>query len=806
MDSQTGRVVAKRAITVAICGNPNCGKTTIFNAMTGLHQKVGNYPGVTVERVTGQMEIGSNPDTRFTLVDIPGTYSLAAFSPDEYIAAKALFGRIKKEATPDLIICAIDATNLERGLYLLFQVLEIGSPVVVALNMIDIAERRGLRIDAGKLSKRLGGVDVVPVVASRGKGISKLKEAVGQTLNSGKQPRRNWYNPISDEIIASVTENTGDGFRSKAEYLRILFDAGGPAEQSFLAAEGAGREDFLKEGREKVIDSFGSLSAGETTPLTQKATEIFRDVVATDQLVRLSKSDRIDRVLLHPILGPFLLFTIMTLMFQSIFSWAQPVLELVDKMFGAFGMQVGGMMVDGPLRSLLIDGVIGGVGSVLVFLPQIVILFLFIAILEDSGYMPRAAFLVDRIFGWCGLSGKSFIPMLSSFACAIPGVMATRTIEDKKLRLITILVAPLMSCSARLPVYAIMIAAFIPHTSYFGLFNAQGLVLTCLYMLGIVVAVIVSFILNRLILKTSRGSFMMEMPSYKVPTPRSILIRVFNRARSFVVRAGTVIFAITVIVWAMSYYPRSTEIAQEYSQRQATLEQDYDRQLSAINSDLVSSLPGNEVISPAESEQLESRLADVTSPEEADLAGSELAAAYPGAGDFAQLMVEHRKLELSFHDALLELANDQAGANIRNSYFSRIGHAVEPLFIPLGWDWRITLAALASFPAREVIIATMGTIFNLGGEVDDESSSLIGRMRLAKWDHGPKEGQPLFTPAVALSIMVFFALCCQCGATLVTIKQETNALLYPIVTFTYMTVLAYVGALVVYQVFSRVGL
>ena len=774
--------------------------------MTGLHQKVGNYPGVTVERVSGQMDIGYYPDARFTLVDIPGTYSLAAFSPDEYIAARALFGRIKKEATPDLIICAIDATNLERGLYLLFQVLEIGRPVVVALNMIDIAERRGLRIDTGKLSQQLGGVAVIPVVASRGKGIDKLKQAVGQTVKSGKEPRRNWYDPMSDEIIASVVEATGDGSRSKAEYLRILFDAGGPAEQSFLAAEGAGRGNTLKEGRKRVVESFGSLSAGETTPLARKAAEIFNEVVATDKLVRHSKSDRIDRVLLHPVVGPILLFTIMTLIFQSIFSWAQPVLKLVDNLFGALGMHVGGMMVDGPLRSLLIDGVIGGVGSVLVFLPQIVILFLFISILEDSGYMPRAAFLVDRIFGWCGLSGKSFIPMLSSFACAIPGVMATRTIEDKKLRLITILVAPLMSCSARLPVYAIMIAAFIPHTSYFGLFNAQGLVLTCLYLLGIVVAVIVSFILNRLILKTSRGSFMMEMPSYKVPTPRSVLIRVFNRARSFVVRAGTVILAITVIVWALSYYPRSTEIAQEYSLQQVILEQNYDSQLSAINSNLVTTLSDNEMISPPNAEQLELRLADVTSPEEADRTGSELASAYPQAGDYTELLVQRRKLEFSFHASLLALANDQAGANIRNSYFGRIGHEVEPLFVPLGWDWRITLAALASFPAREVIIATMGTIFNLGGEVDDESSSLISRMRLAKWDHGPKEGQPLFTPAVALSIMVFFALCCQCGATLVTIKQETNALLYPLVTFTYMTVLAYVGALVVYQVFSRVGL
>ena len=413
----------------------------------------------------------------------------------------------------------------------------------------------------------------------------------------------------------------------------------------------------------------------------------------------------------------------------------------IDTIFASLAGVVGGIMSQGPLRSLLTDGIIGGVGSVVMFIPQIAILFLFISVLEDTGYLSRAAFMVDKMFHWCGLSGKSFVPLLSAYACAIPGIMATRTIEDRKLRLITIMVAPLMTCSARLPVYAIMIAAFIPYQAVLGIFNLQGLVLASLYLLGLVVAIAVSFVFKK-IMKTEQSSFMMEMPSYKVPTLRSVFVRVLNRTKSFVKRAGTIIAAITIIIWALSYYPRSDEINSLFAARHAELET-----------------------------ELQSGLA-----------------------------------KSDYQARLSELRNEEAGAYLTDSYFGRIGRTIEPLFEPLGWDWKITLAALASFPAREVVIATLGTIYNLGTGVDEESTTLAAKMRNAKWDHGDRQGKPVYGVAVALSVMVFFALCCQCGATLVTIKQETGKIRYPIIAFVYMTALAYIGALVTFQLFSRMGL
>ncbi|PWB75460.1 ferrous iron transport protein B [candidate division GN15 bacterium] len=745
----------KTAVNVAICGNPNSGKTTIFNAITGLKQRVANYPGVTVEKTVGQFRVEpSGPHrhrhrhghkyahahgdegTTYNLIDIPGAYSLAAFSPDEYIAARALFGDFGPETAPDVIVCVIDATQLERGLYLLFQTLQIGRPTLVALNMMDLAQRRGMKIDVNELSRQLGGLTVVPVIGSKGKGITELKQAVARLNEHASTADFDIYHPATIAVITRLEQLSGRSNRSRAEYLRVLFDVGGPAERQYLAQPADGAREALDTGRAELAEQFGSLTAAETASLTQTAAAIAAASVRIPA-TRETRSERIDRFLLHPVLGPVILVTLMALIFQSIFAWAEPVMRLIDQLFAHLGAVIGTQLPEGPVKSLLVDGVIGGVGSVLVFLPQIVILFLFIAILEDSGYMPRMAFLVDRAFRWCGLSGKSFIPLLSSFACAVPGIMATRTIEDRKLRFITIMVAPLMTCSARLPVYAIMIAAFIPHRPVLGLFNTQGLLLGALYLLGLVVAVIVSLILKKTLFKTQRGTFMMELPSYKVPTARSVSIRVFNRARQFVLRAGTVILAITIIIWALSYYPHSESITRDFEARRAAFQQEY-------------------------------------------------------AGE------DQKALDAR----LQELGNEQAGAQLRNSYLGRIGHAVDPVFEPLGWDWKITMATLASFPAREVVIATLGTIYNLGSD-PDHSGSLVEKMREARWEYGPKIGQTVFNPAVALSIMVFFALCCQCGATVVTIKQETGAWKYAVGVFTYMTVAAYLGAMATYQIFSR---
>jgi len=461
-------------------------------------------------------------------------------------------------------------------------------------------------------------------------------------------------------------------------------------------------------------------------------------------------------------------------------------------------------MPDGPVRSLLVDGIIGGVGSVLMFVPQIAVLFFFIALLEDSGYMARGAFLVDRMFRWCGLSGKSFIPMLSSFACAVPGIMATRTIDDRKLRFITIMVAPLMTCSARLPVYSILITAFIPFYSYFGIFNSQGLVLAALYLLGIVVAVIVSFILNHTIFPTERGTFVMEMPSYKWPTFKSVGFRVLNKVRTFVVRAGSVILAITVVVWALSYYPRPTALVDEYKDAIVVQQERYQTGRAFLEEKRSSLLNNRLLPSALWYETVKDHLASATHPDDLATIRDSLIEADSAQTPVIHTIYQLANLELNHVLTLERLQSRTASRMLRQSYFAGMGRAVEPAFAPLGWDWKITMAMLASFPAREVVIATMGTIFNMGGDSDTEAS-LMTMIQQAKWDGGPKKGQPLFTPAVALSVMVFFALCCQCGATLVTIRQETAQWRYAVFVFTYMTILAYVGALGVYQLFTRMG-
>jgi ferrous iron transport protein B len=796
---------AERTYRVAICGNPNSGKTTIFNAITGLKQRVANYPGVTVEQVSGQFSVGEDNRRRFILLDVPGTYSLAAFSPDEHIAISALSGGDGGQPPPDAIICVIDATNFERGLYLLLQVLEIGKPTVVALNMVDLLEKRGMRIDCDKLSHAIGGFPVVPVVGNRGIGIDRLKEAVAEVIQTPlKFTNKSIYDDITENLLHKLQSRFGDGIRTRADFLRIIFDVDGPAEKQFIREKGDEVRAALAQGREELRKRYPSLSTAETLPLTRRAAEIQAAVMETIRPKQATLTDKADRFLLHPVLGPLVLAVTMLFMFQSIFSWAQPFMDFIDTAFRSLAHGVEALLPEGPLQSLVTDGIIGGVGSVLTFIPQIAILFVFISLLEDSGYMARAAFLVDRLFRWCGLSGKSFIPMLSSFACAVPGIMATRTIEDRKMRFITIMVSPLMSCSARLPIYTIMIAAFIPYRTYLGVINLQGVVLTMLYLLGIVVAVAVSLILKKLLFKSERGTFLMEMPPYRMPTLKSTFIRVYHRIRLFVVRAGTVILAITVLIWALSYYPHLQAVETEFQQRVNTLEQQFRARNEVLQARLAE-LTGNRSAERSTSvDSLKRTFAQAADTEELAALRDETAAAYPEDRDLLRTLYELQLNKLLYEQSLKNARNERASRHLQGSYLARMGKVVAPVFRPLGWDWKITMATLASFPAREVVIATLGTIYNLGAEVDEMSSSLVDMLRQARWEEGPKQGETVFTPAVALSIMVFFALCCQCGATVVTIRQETRSWRYGAATFTYMTVLAYFLALVTYQFFSKV--
>ncbi|HYF50071.1 MAG TPA: ferrous iron transport protein B [Planctomycetota bacterium] len=731
-----------KSATVAVIGNPNTGKTTLFNALTGLRQHVGNYPGVTVERKVGVWKLSDALSV--DLVDLPGTYSLAARSPDEMIAVDVLLGQQKGAPKVDAILAIADASNPERNFYLISQLCELELPVVIALNMCDVAESKGISIDAAKLSEAIG-TPVVPICANKRKGIESLSGAVEQALINGKPPagRLPQFPEAMRAEISALTETLHQHAAqvgrdvNRLEAFRVLVDKGGYAEQRLAKAVG---EDFCKdlEERRKRASKI-PLPAEEVRVRYAWVKSVLSGALTRPAQPPPTSSDKIDKVLTHWFSGTLVFALLMLLVFQAIFSWASPLMDGINAAFEGLNGWVSGHMAEGTLRSLICDGVIAGVGGVLVFLPQICILFAFIAILEDCGYMSRAAFLMDRLFSRLGLSGKSFIPMLSSFACAVPGIMAARTIENPRDRLATILIAPLMSCSARLPVYIILIKTFIPETKYGGdWLTLQGLTLFAMYCVGILVAVPVAWLLKKTLLKGETPPFLIELPSYKTPDWKTVLLRVYTSGKAFTIRAGTIILAVSIIVWALAYFPRSEAVAQKYEQKRATAQ--------------------------------------------------------------AQFDASAEKDEAALQETLDAIDKEESGEYLRQSYFGRMGHAVEPAFKPLGWDWRISMAAIASFPAREVIVATLGTIFNLGADEDEESDTLRAALKDATWDGSSK---PLFSIPVELSIMVFFALCSQCAATLATIKRETNSWKWPLFSFTYMTVLAYVGALITFQIASR---
>ena len=720
--------------TVVLIGNPNTGKTTLFNALTGLSQRTGNFPGVTVEKKVGTLDLGH---LRLDLIDLPGTYSLAANSPDEIVATDVLLGQQEGTAPPDLVIVVADASNLERNLYLTTQVLECSLPVILVLNMYDLAVADGLEINTDLLSHELG-CQVVPVIANKGEGINELQETIEQCLEKdpsafhlqlgapvedGLHQLLNFFNDFSDQLIAPI---------HRVEVLRLLIDEGGIVEQRLLEIFGEPLDSHLNQIRQKISEEGTDLLLVEPETRYQKIGEIIKICVNRKQEnLDLTVSDRVDRFLTHPIGGTMAFFVLMAVVFQAIYKWAAPLMDLIDGSFGWLGNLVSLLIPEGAIQSLIVDGVIAGVGGVAIFLPQIVILFGFIAVLEDCGYMARAAFLMDRLMSWVGLSGKSFVPMLSSFACAIPGVMATRVIENRRDRFTTILVAPLMSCSARLPVYTIMIAAFIPAKPVLGFFGLQGITLLAMYMIGVVVAIPVAWLFKKTILKGETPPFVMEMPPYKIPDLKTIILRMLDRGKRFLVDAGTIIFATTVLIWGLLYYPRPQSISDQYDQKAAEI------QSQTLSQD---------------------------------------------------------KLE----EQLNTNSKAEAGAFLRQSVLGRLGKFIEPVVKPLGWDWKIGIAVIASFPAREVVVATLGIIYNLGSEESEESENLRQKMRNATWDDDPN--QKVFTPIVALSVMVFFALCAQCAATLAVIKRETGSWKWPVFTFSYMTILAYCAALITYQI------
>ncbi len=739
MNSPTPPSVARGAWRIAVLGNPNSGKSTLFNALTGLSQKVGNYPGVTVERKAGIAVTAEGP---LELIDLPGTYSLAAHSPDEMVAVDLLLGNVTGERRPDAILAVVDASNLERNLYLVAQLIETGLPVVIALNMIDVARARGIRIDLALLATRIG-TPVVATRADRGEGLAELRAALAERARAPQpaRPQIVYDEPAAFRAgLAALERDVAPAWSSaigrplhRVELMRALIDVGGHAERRLLSALPA-TATALAAARAQEAGAV-PLSALEAQSRYRFLRQLTTGCIERPTTPPTNWTDRLDAVLTHRLFGSLFFAAAMVLLFQSIFTWATPVMDAVEALFAAIGGQLAQRLPPGALTSLLIDGVIGGVGGVVVFLPQILMLFLFLGVLEDCGYMARAAFLMDRLMTRVGLSGKSFIPMLSGFACAVPAVMAARVIEDRRDRLATILVTPLMTCSARLPVYAILIAGFIPPHRVLGNFiGLPALTLLALYVLGVVTAMACALLFKRTLLRGPPPPFVLELPSYKWPSPRALALRLLDRAKAFLTRAGTVILAMSLVVWAAAWFPRSAELEQRFAAERAPME-----------------------------------------------------AALAAADDSSRAPLE---LGLAHIDA----AHD--AAQLEQSVLGRLGHALEPAFAPLGWDWRLTVAAIASFPAREIIVSTLGTVFSLGGDVDEESSDLRAQLQAAK----RSDGTPLFDVAVALSVMVFFALCCQCGATVATIRRETQSWGWAWFTFGYMTVLAWIGAFATFQV------
>jgi ferrous iron transport protein B len=646
-------------LTVALLGNPNTGKSTLFSALAGIPTRIGNYPGVTVEEKVGRF---THRGTTIDLIDLPGIYSFTPQSPDEQVAIDVLRGRMVDMPTPDCIVVAVDATNLERNLYLASQSLELGLPTVIALTLSDVAVAKGITIDDSLLAGRLG-CPVVRVVAPSGEGIASLGERIVAAGQTPPPPP-----PDLSQHLAAI-----DGARPPA------------------AREAIARYAWI----DRVVEGVVRRSAPARRPL----------------------DERIDGWLTHRLWGTLVFIAVMLALFTSIFQLAAPLMDLISAGMDGVSAWAESQLPEGAIRSLIVDGVLAGVGGVVVFVPQIALLFLFIAILEGCGYLSRAAFLMDRLLVWAGLSGKSFIPLLSSFACAIPGIMAARTIENRRDRLLTILVAPLMSCSARLPVYLLLCGAFIPNVAVgVSWLRLPAVVLVCMYAVGVIVAALVASVLSRTVFRGPPQPFVMELPGWRWPQPVVVAERVREAAWSFLKNAGTLILAMSVVIWALGSYPKP--------------------------------------VMPAG--------ADLTEAEE-------------------------------------------QGEALRQSFLGQAGRLIEPVVKPLGWDWRLGCAAVASFPAREVVLGTLGVIYNLG-DVDpgaeEGATALVRRLKAATWDGTDRK---VFTVPVALSLMVFFALCAQCASTLVIIGKETRSWFWPIITFSYMTALAWLAAFATYQLGTALG-
>ena len=703
----------KKTINVALIGNPNTGKTSLFNELTGLNQKVGNYPGVTVDKKEGSSKLQSN--LKAIITDLPGTYSINPTSLDETIVLKTLLNS-KSDKTPDVIVVVADIENLKRNLLLFSQIKDLEIPTVLAINMADQMKRKGITVDIKLLEKELGNeVVLISVRKATAKGVEEVKKAIVKTYNTAKAfPLCNVNNRIDPAYFDRLKE-INPKYSIYELWLMIT-------QNSF--------PDKISEEEKQALLTFKNDSKNlkkyqhkETIYRYQKINEILKKTYLVDRSKASDLRAKLDKVFTHKIFGYVLFFTVLLVIFQSIFDWASLPMDLIDTAFANLSSYVNKNMPVGVLNNLISEGIIPGIGGIIIFIPQIAILFLFISLLEETGYMSRVVFLMDKIMRRFGMSGKSVIPLISGTACAIPAVMATRNISGWKERLITILVTPFTTCSARLPVYAIIIALIIPDKKIFGFLNLQGLTLLSLYILGFATAIIAAIILHKTLKVKSTSFFVVEMPDYKLPSLKNVFFDVVEKTKAFIFGAGKIILSISVVLWFL---------ASNGPQSYADVEKN------------ITEKTANQEISEAKLNQ----------------------------------MIASSKLE--------------------NSYIGIMGKSIEPAIKPLGYDWKIGIALISSFAAREVFVGTLATIYSVESDGDDITTI---KQRMAS-EINPETGTKRFNFPVGMSLLVFYAFAMQCMATLAIVKRETKSWKWPLIQFFGMGVLAYLCSFIVFQILS----
>lgn len=701
-----------KPVHIALVGNPNSGKTSLFNALTGLNQKVGNFPGVTVDKKTGELDFEDGEQA--VLIDLPGTYSLYPRRGDEWVAYKVMMDA-DTEIHADAVILVADASNLKRNLLFCSQIIDLKVPVVVALTMNDIAQQKGIKIDLIGLQAELG-VPVIPVNPRKNKGLAALKKAVQQiSTEQYKAPSRDFID--AKALAPAAVTGMQKLFPKLSEYASLHYLIN---HENFPLAE---REQSLIEKLEEAHQfSPSKVQAEEVMQRYSRIRQIMqKNVVEPDPLEKKLFTDKLDNILLHRTWGYLILLGVLFLLFQSIFWLASYPMDGIEWAFQQVSTALGNTLPTAWWSDLLINGLVAGLSGILVFVPQIMILFGLITLLEDTGYMARISFLSDKLMRKVGLNGKSVMPMISGFACAVPAIMSARNIENRKERLLTILITPLMSCSARLPVFTILISLVIDDHYYFGFLSLQGLVMMGLYLLGLVMALIVSYIAKFFIKIQEKSFFILELPIYRAPRWKNAAITMVEKARIFVFDAGKVIMLISLLLWFLSSYG-----------------------------------PGDKM------ETVESRYAAMI-------------AAAPAQAD--------------------SLNKVQSAEQLKYSYAGILGQAIEPVIRPLGYDWKIGIALITSFAAREVFVGTMATLYSVE---EDDDTSLREKLQSATYADGSK----VYTLATGLSLMVFYVLAMQCMSTLAVVKRETRSWKWPVIQLVYMTVLAYVLSWGTYVLFS----